>query len=51
MENYDYVKKIFVIIMTNNMPRTMDKHQRYREKNWEKVRKRSKQHYQDKKKG
>ena len=25
----DYVKKIFIIMMTNNMPETMNKHQRY----------------------
>lgn len=38
-------------MMTNNMPETMKKHQKNWGKNWEKVRKRSKQYYEDKKKG
>ena len=38
-------------MMTNNMPETMKKHQKNWGKNWEKVRKRSKQCYEDKKKG
>ena len=25
----DYVQKIFIIMMTNNMPETMNKHQRH----------------------
>ena len=38
-------------MMTNNKPETMKKHQKTWGKNWEKVRKRSKQYYEDKKKG
>ena len=37
-------------MMTNNMLEALNKHQKYREKNRKKVRKRSKQHYEDKRK-
>lgn len=29
MDNYDYEKNIFVIMMSNNMPKTMTRQQRY----------------------